>query len=102
MSPQRKSEEPEATIVPEGDDAEDPRTFSHEDAEAVRNGELSAAQLSGGNGNVDPSEPDAQYPPGVVQNLAPLPDAADVRAMVPDRRTDVQPITTDASPEYDR
>lgn len=54
--------------VAEGDDADNPNTFDHPDAEAVREGRLSAAQMSGGHGNVDSNNPDAQYPPGVIQN----------------------------------
>lgn len=40
------------------------------DEDKVREGKLSAAQLPGGHGNVDQDNPDAQYPPGVVQNRA--------------------------------
>lgn len=40
------------------------------DEDRVREGKLSAAQLPGGHGNVDRDNPDAQYPPGVVQNRA--------------------------------
>lgn len=64
------------SIIPEGDDAEDPRTFEHPAATAVREGELSAAQLPEGHGNVDPNEPDAQYPPGVVDNRSVAGDVA--------------------------
>lgn len=90
MNQRRKTgDEPEVTIVPEGDDADDSRTFDHDDAEAVRRGELSAAQLPGGHGNVDPNEPDAQYPPGVVDNRSVAGDVAGEPAdFVPERKRD--------------
>lgn len=81
----RKSTVNEADVLAEQDedDAVDPRSFEHPQADAVRRGELSAAQLEGGNGNVDSAEPDAQYPPGVVQNSAP-----------------VRPLNAAATPDY--
>jgi len=92
------------SIVAEGDDAEDPRTFEPEGAQAVREGELSAAQLPEGHGNVDPANPDAQYPPGVVQNTAQSSpeqragvDAAD---FVPERRTSTGLTNTAATPDF--
>lgn len=92
------------SVLAEGNDAEDPRTFEHFAADAVRNGDLSAAQLPGGNGNVDPTNPDAQYPPGVIDNRAPMPTPDDVRAMVPERRTGESTAsglrTTAATPEF--
>lgn len=118
MSPSRRNDaddrpDPSApSILAEGDDAEDPRTFNDADAEAVRQGELSAAQLPSGHGNVDPNEPDAQYPPGVVQNRAETGDvAADPADFVPERkRQGMSPTasnieasglrTTAATPDY--
>lgn len=113
--PSRKpiEDDPSApTVTPDEDDAEDPRTFNDDDAEAVRTGELSAAQLPSGHGNVDPNEPDAQYPPGVVQNRADTGDvAADPADFVPERkRSGMLPTasnietsglrTTAATPDY--
>lgn len=114
MSPSRRNDksdekpDPSApSVIADDDDADDPRTFEHEAARAVREGELSAAQLPGGHGNVDPTNPDAQYPPGVVDNRATTGDVnADAAAFVPERRvtrTDVASIdlrTTDANPDY--
>lgn len=105
MPSRRNDDDPSApSIIAEGNDAEDPRTFEHDSADAVRNGELSAAQLSDGHGNVDPTNADAQYPPGVVQNTAPLPTPDDVRAMVPERRGNESTAsgvrTTAATPDY--
>lgn len=70
MAKRHDDEMPEVAFA-EGDDSVTRETdVEHPDAERVRTGELSAAQLPGGSGNVDPEEPDAQYPPGVVQNSA--------------------------------
>lgn len=115
MSPSRRNEpnEPEVTRMAEEDDAEDPRTFEHPAAEAVRNGTLSAAQLPGGHGNVDPNEPDAQYPPGVVDNTPTAGDTGDPADFIPERKRDkgMSPTpsnvesaglrTTAATPAYD-
>lgn len=86
----------------EGNDAEDPRTFEHDSAEAVRNGEISAAQLPGGHGNVDPQEPDAQYPPGVVDNSPVYPGSDNPEQFVPERRQKAGPTfqNTSATPDY--
>jgi hypothetical protein len=94
------------SILAEENDADDPRTFEHDAAEAVRNGDLSAAQLPGGGGNVDPTNPDAQYPPGRVETTATYPSTDDLRAFVPDRKgesdTSIASLrTTAATPEYD-
>lgn len=89
-------DQPESIIATEND-AEDPRTYEHPDADAVRSGELSAAQLAGGGGNVDASEPDAQYPPGRIDNTAPVVEQGeDLRSFVPERR----PVNTAATPDY--
>lgn len=107
----RKNDEPETTTIAEGNDAEDPRTYDHDAAEAVRAGELSAAQLPGGGGNVDPDEPDAQYPPGRVETTACPTDTGDLQRFVPDRPTPKTGAdfegsgvtgytTTDANPDY--
>lgn len=96
---------PEVSTMADGNDAEDPRTFEHPAAEAVRQGTLSAAQLPEGHGNVDPDNPDAQYPPGVVDNRS---TAGDVTAnpadFVPEKR-DLEAeragfMTTAATPDY--
>lgn len=105
MSPQRKDDDrpdPFApSVIAEGDDAEDPRTYTHDDAEAVRNGELSAAQLPGGGGNVDPNNPDAQYPPGRVETTAGVVEPTDLRSFVPERpRRSAGLVQTDANPDY--
>lgn len=90
------------SVMAEGNDAEDPRTFEHDSAGAVRNGELSAAQLPDGHGNVDPTNADAQYPPGVVQNTAQSSpeERAGISAseFVPERKT--QLVNTSAVPDY--
>lgn len=52
-------------VIATSDD--EPKDAVESELDAVRNGELSASQVSWGHGNVDPNEPDAQYPPGVVQ-----------------------------------
>lgn len=106
MSPRKPvNDGTEETIFAEENDSEDSRTFEPEGAEKVREGLLSAAQLPEGNGNVDPTNPDAQYPPGVVQNSAQLPSPEDVRAMVPERKLPLgEPVesvrTTAATPDY--
>ena len=119
MSPSRKTSNDDdafdqnaPSILADGDDAEDPRTFEDDDAEAVRNGDLSAAQLPSGHGNVDPGEPDAQYPPGVIQNTAAKLNPTDSPAdFVPERkRAGMSPTpsniesagirTTAATPDY--
>jgi hypothetical protein len=94
------------SIMAEENDADDPRTFEHGAAEAVRNGTLSAAQLPGGGGNVDPTNADAQYPPGRVETMATYPDADDLRSFVPERKgesdTSIASLrTTAATPDYD-
>lgn len=112
MSPRRSSEEtsePETSNMNDTPDAEDPRTFEHDAAEAVRDGVLSAAQLPGGHGNVDPDNPDAQYPPGVVDNTATVGDVtADPASFVPERKqvrsgtdfAETEYRSTDVNPDY--
>lgn len=108
----RKTNDDEGTTVeslgnpddvgPPADDTGDPTVFEHDDANEVREGRLSAAQLSGGHGNVDPDNPDAQYPPGVVDNSAPIPANTDVdpASFVPTRTADEAPRTATATPSY--
>lgn len=99
MSPKKKTE----TTDDEVEGSEDPRTFEHPNAEDVRQGNVSAAQLPGGGGNVDPDEPDAQYPPGRVETTAPNPEAVDdPSSFVPDRdKPKTEPLkTTAANPGY--
>lgn len=97
------ADEPDVSIMNDTPDADDPRTFEHPAAEAVRNGTLSAAQLPGGGGNVDPSNPDAQYPPGRVETLASPPEQGDPSSFVPERhelQTGREFTTTDATPDF--
>lgn len=77
--------------------------------DAVRNGDLSASQVSWGNGNVDPNEPDAQYPPGVVQrgsrqgfdvNPSDTVPERKRRQMLPTQSNIETARTTDATPDY--
>ena len=98
----RKSDPTPEVTTPTKDDANNPRLFEPEGAEQVRNGELSAAQLPGGNGNVDPNEPDAQYPPGVVDNApqARLNQTDDPQSFVPERKSGAKPQTTSGNPSY--
>lgn len=103
MSPRRRDEETPATgsTLADAPDAEDPRTFEHGDAQAVRTGNLSAAQLADGHGNVDPNNPDAQYPPGVVQNTSAAGDVtAEPSAFLPERSAETGFVTTAATPDY--
>jgi hypothetical protein len=99
MARKQTETEPEAT-TPEAD-AEDPRTYEHPEAQSVREGQLSAAQLPGGHGNVDPSNPDAQYPPGVVQRTPVLEgEDVDPSSFVPERRTATGFVNTAGTPDY--
>lgn len=102
MSPQRKTEDAEVTQLAEGDDAENPSAFEHPNADDVREGKLSAAQLPGGGGNVDPDNPDAQYPAGRIDNLSPVATASEPEAtMVPTRTVVIGPTkTADANPDF--
>lgn len=103
MSPQRKADDSPEVTMAEGNDAEDPRTFDHDAADAVREGELSAAQLPGGGGNVDPENPDAQYPQGRVETTANYPAPDDLRSLVPERknvRSGQSFVNTSATPDY--
>lgn len=92
----RNENEPEVVTMAEGNDAVTVRDSEHPDADKVRNGELSAAQLAGGSGNVDPDNPDAQYPPGIVQNSV----QRDVNPDYPDPATFVPARNTSAAPDY--
>jgi len=97
MSPKKKTE----TTDNEVEGSEDPRTFEHPNAEDVRQGNVSAAQLPGGGGNVDPDEPDAQYPPGRVETTAPNPEAVDdPSSFVPNRDKPKTFETTAANPDF--
>jgi hypothetical protein len=88
----------------EDDDANDPRSWEHESASEVRGGTLSAAQLPDGAGNVDPDNPDAQYPPGIVDNSAaklnPTDDPASFLPKPVVREGGRRVETTAANPDY--
>jgi len=97
MSPRKSEEnEPETSKMNDTPDGDDPRVFEHDDAEEVRQGNMSAAQMSGGGGGVDPEEPDAQYPPGRVESMtAPAaPAAADLAGFVPEKRNAQRDVPT--------
>lgn len=85
--------EPETGIVTDANDAVDVRGVESENAAAVREGKLSAAQS--GEGNVPGS--DVQWPPGRVENTIPSTAHGDPAAV------DVTPrgVVVDAPPEYD-
>jgi hypothetical protein len=108
MVKRKDDDGPEVSTMNDTPDAEDPRTFEHPAADAVREGNLSAAQLPEGHGGVDPSEPDAQYPPGVIQNTATTSpeerQGVNPEAFVPERKSDeggrMGFRTTDANPDY--
>lgn len=100
MSPRKPVDDTNDVTMAEGNDAEDPRGFDHPDAEKVRKGELSASQMAGGHGNVDPSNPDAQYPPGIVDNAPVRPGTENPEQFVPERRNVGTPVNTSATPDY--
>lgn len=62
--------DPDTGVTTDANDAEDIRAVEHPDAQDVREGKLSAAQLEGGAANINPDYPDAQYPPGYVDTAA--------------------------------
>lgn len=94
-------------LTPDADDASDVRAVEHEDADRVREGELSAAQLDGGAVTINPDFPDAQYPPGYVDTAAA--NRGDVLGGTPVAETLPEPgpatatttaQTADANPDY--
>lgn len=86
-SPQAPNVDPDTGATADANDADDKRSFEHPQAQQVRDGELSAAQMEGGAANSNPEFPDAQYPPGFVET------AATARAAVTEQQ--------DAAAEYE-
>lgn len=97
---------PDSGRVEDAADASDVRAVEHTDAQRVRDGELSAAQLEGGAANINPDYPDAQYPPGYVDtaaaNRGDVLGGTDVAETLPEPgpATATAAETTDATPDY--
>jgi hypothetical protein len=85
--------DPSSGLTPDANDADDVRTYEHPDAQRVRDGEMSAAQLEGGGANINPDYPDAQYPPGIVDNssTALAAENVDVYETLPERTSNASP-----------
>lgn len=109
MPPKNRDREDMASIdsglTPDADDAEDNRGIEHPDAQKVREGEMSAAQLPGGAANINPDYPDAQYPPGYIDtaaaNRGDVLGGVDVSETLPEPGpATTTPQTADATPDY--